>query len=77
MMARQPWEDRESPLFEQDKNTQIMFRISWLLLVAVANGLYAPQQPRFASRARPVAAAEGRGGHKPAQDFGLVGILSW
>ena len=36
-----------------------MFALSWLLLVAVANGLYAPQQPRFASRARPVAAAEG------------------
>ena len=35
------------------KNTQIMFRISCALLVAVANGLYAPQQPRFASRARP------------------------
>ena len=41
------------------KNNKIMFRISCALLVAVANGLYAPQQPRFASRARPLAAAEG------------------
>ena len=36
-----------------------MFAFSCALLVAVANGLFAPQQPRFASRARPVAAAEG------------------
>ena len=35
-----------------------MFAFSCALLVAVANGLYAPQQPRFAARAKPLQAAK-------------------